>query len=517
MMGHITIDTNIKLAPVEEGADVDGIIYDEWLAARLKLLPKKGDLTACRNWRGICLLDLASKIISSIMSNRMMEVMEKEGLEAQAGFRRLCGTIDGSFSTTLGLQKRQEHGLDTWCVFIDLIKAFDTVIRAATFAVLRKFGMPDHFINLLIRLHTNATMDFMVGDIDTAVPSDIGVRQGSIEGPILFLFFFQAAIETAKWPVAKPIFYTRKNGMVSGENWKRKREDDNWRNITSFELWASLFADDCGLFFETRADLITGSNYIFDHLKRFGLQMHVGRGDTASKTEAMFCPAIAKDYKNGDTSNYAVDGDGFISFTEQFRYLGSMVHYSLTSTADVDSRIESAAKAFGALSRDVFKNRNVSKKAKGTIFVTLVLSMLLYGSECWSMTNAIMAKLTTFYRKRVRTMCRVTISHTIKHRIKTTDLLEQLNIKPLKYYYERRLLRWAGHVARMDMYRLPRKLLTAWVPHPRHNGGQKTTWGKTLNKALTNNNISSNFQTWSELAQNKPYWRALTNPNEKWD
>lgn len=147
---------------------------------RLKLLPKKGDLTACKNWRGICLLDLASKIVSSIMSNRMVEVMEVEGLEAQAGFRRLYGTIDGSFSTTLGLQKHQEHayGLDTWVVFIDLIKAFDTVIREATFDVLRRFGMPDHFINLLIRLHSNATMNFLVGDIDTAVPSDIDSVSG---------------------------------------------------------------------------------------------------------------------------------------------------------------------------------------------------------------------------------------------------------------------------------------------------------------------------------------------------
>ena len=156
-----------------------------------------------------------------------------------------------------------------------------------------------------------------------------------------------------------------------------------------------------------------------------------------------------------------------------FHYLGSTIHYFLTSTADVDSHIESATKSFGALSRDVFKNRNVSKEAKGTTSLTLVLSMLLYGSECWSMTNAIMAKLTSFYRRCVRTMCRITIRHTIKHRIKTTDLLDQLHIHPIKSYYERRLLRWAGHVARMSTCRLPRKLLTAWVPHPRHNGGQK--------------------------------------------
>lgn len=109
--------------------------------------------------------------------------------------------------------------------------------------------------------------------------------------------------------------------------------------------------------------MITGSNYTFNHLAHFDLQMHVDRGKQASKTETMFFPANTADYEKGDTSNYAVDGDGFISFTECFRYLGSTIHYSLTSTANVDSRIESAAKTFGALIRDVFKNRNISKKA----------------------------------------------------------------------------------------------------------------------------------------------------------
>ncbi len=86
----------------------------------------------------------------------------------------------------MALQKRKEHNLETWALFIDLVKAFDTVSREALFAVLRKFGMPDHFINILLRLHTGATMKFKIGDIDTTVPSEIGVRQGSCEGPTLY-------------------------------------------------------------------------------------------------------------------------------------------------------------------------------------------------------------------------------------------------------------------------------------------------------------------------------------------
>ena len=49
------------------------IVYDSWLMARLVLLPKKGDLSMCKDWRGISLLDISSKISSSVLVTRMGE------------------------------------------------------------------------------------------------------------------------------------------------------------------------------------------------------------------------------------------------------------------------------------------------------------------------------------------------------------------------------------------------------------------------------------------------------------
>ena len=49
-----------------------------------------------------------------------------------------------------------------------------------------------------------------------------------------------------------------------------------------------------------------------------------------------------------------VDGTGFIDFCEKFKYLGSILHYSLTSDADVDKRVASATAAFGALKYNQF-------------------------------------------------------------------------------------------------------------------------------------------------------------------
>ncbi len=55
-------------------------------------------------------------------------------------------------------------------------------------------------------------------------------------------------------------------------------------------------------------------------------------------------------------------------------------------------------------------------------------------------------------------MCRITMAHTIKHRIASMSLLERLGVGSFGSYYNRRLLRWAGYVARIPMDWMPRKL-----------------------------------------------------------
>ena len=60
-------------------------------------------------------------------------------------------------------------------------------------------------------------------------------------------------------------------------------------------------------------------------------------------------------------------------------------------------------------------------------------------------------------------MCRITMARTMKHRITFKSLFERLGVSSFDSYYNRRLLRWAGLVARMPMDRMLRKLLTARV------------------------------------------------------
>ena len=41
--------------------------------------------------------------------------------------------------------------------------------------------------------------------------------------------------------------------------------------LSDFELFASLFAGDCAIFFETREYMLKGAPYLFNHLRKFGL------------------------------------------------------------------------------------------------------------------------------------------------------------------------------------------------------------------------------------------------------
>ncbi len=181
----------------------------------------------------------------------------------------------------------------------------------------------------------------------------------------MFLFIMQAAMETLTWPVAKPVLRTRSKGVTMGERSFRKRD------ASSFDLWMSLFAEDCAIFFNSRADLELGASYLFNHLRRFDLMMHICVDTTLSKTEAMYFPLPRVDYSTADTSRLDIrnaDGStvGFVDFTKEFKNLGSIIDSSLTSDADVNMRIKSTTSAFSAL-KNVLTGLSIDLREKGRI------------------------------------------------------------------------------------------------------------------------------------------------------
>ena len=69
------------------------------------------------------------------------------------------------------------------------------------------------------------------------------------------------------------------------------------------------------------------------------------------------------------------------------------------------------------------------------LYSVYILSILLYGSECWSLKDVQYRKLRAFYRLCVRKMCRITMRQTQKYHIKADDNNKKLAIHSFHYYY----------------------------------------------------------------------------------
>ena len=269
----------------------------QFAVGRLSIIPKGGDLTDRNKWRGITLLDVASKIVSKIVADRLARLLAKVGIEEQVGFQQDRGSQDGNFVIRQALKIRRESGLDSFALFVDLVKAFDSVPRDGLFAVLRKFGVPEDLMTVIQNLHKNCSVLFSIGKEIREIPSTTGVKQGDVLAPILFLFFIQAAVTTMtnapEWTFERCRFNCSHRDQPPDLNNGRRtvKEGDE-----TFEMIMSLYADDAAFIFTTRDDLVNATTFINSHLKRFGLTMHVApKGSTKSKTEAMFVPGHGRD------------------------------------------------------------------------------------------------------------------------------------------------------------------------------------------------------------------------------
>jgi hypothetical protein len=77
-------------------------------------------------------------------------------------------------------------------------------------------------------------------------------------------------------------------------------------------------------------------------------------------------------------------------------------------------------------------------------------------------------------------MCRLNLWHARHNHVKTSTLATRLGIQTIETHIARRQMRWLGHVWRMPETRLPKQLLTAWLPQKRPVGRPELTYGQTV-------------------------------------
>ena len=391
------------------------------------------------------------------------------------------------------------------------MKAFDRVPRDLLWSILERFGVPAKLINILRSLHNNINVKFTVDEITHVLTCRIGVKQGDILGPILFTFFIAAVMISWRTSFVRPLCMFR-----SKEDFKLTGRRPNAKG-SKFPLEDSEYADDTAVLFESRQDLERFSPLLIDHFNRFGMEVHTGdenHPEKPPKTEVLFVAAPKWSYTNPSSyDNQNLDhvtlNDGkFLPVVDKFCYLGTTLSRDCSDNDDVSLRIQKAGNAFGSLRRCIFSQHRVSVSVKRTVYEGLILPILLYGAETWCLTKTIFDLVVRMFHHRcIRAMSGVTMKDVFERRLSTDDLLQHLNLRRIDTYITKRQLSWAGHVARMGFDRLPRKMLSCWVPEKRSIGAPEFTYGRGLFKSIKKAGLDK--ENWHVVAADRVAWRNV--------
>jgi hypothetical protein len=447
---------------------------DEFHVALLKLLAKKGDLSLPKNWRPICLLDLMVKITSSIINARLDKYLsETVGLKEQFGFSSGRGCVDATAALKIALQNLNAADQAAFVVFVDLVKAFDSVNREMLWKILAKFGLPTSLITVIRKMYDNFHIKCDVNGIIFTIKSTSGVKQGDNLAPVLFLFAIQAALESMaqEWPAELPKLEwcpeLNKNGAPRGSLTKRCVAKTHLRPL---EFNRSLFADDAAFIFTSRLCMILGTTHITKHFKKFGLEVHLGKKDEdgkkiKSKTEFMHIPVRGKTSLPLDIADFDVIEGRHISHCASFVYLGSNIATDLDDTADITTRRNKGFGAFNQLA-PVLLNKKIDIRLRANLYQSLVVNVVLWGCDSWAVGSSHHGLLDSFHNHCIRRLCNMTRYHHQYHGVRMGDLLERVRLPQLSSTLRLRQLRYLDKIATLSRDEVPRQLIACQATRP---------------------------------------------------
>ena len=370
-----------------------------------------------------------------------------------------------------------------------LFLPFDTVNRAALWAILSKLGCPPRFVQIIRSFHYGMFCRVIEnGDALDPFPVSNGVKQGCVLAPTLFSLLFAQMFSAAlsQTEAGVKIHY-----HTDGEfNLCRLK---SYTKVTRAIMQDFLFADDCALAAHSEVDLKVLADCFATAAKMFGLTVSI------KKTEVLrqLTPNTAR-----PPTNITMDGNA-LKNVDTFKYLGSCITFAANLDDEVLCCISWASQAFGCLHTRVWQERGILIKTKLRAYWAVVLPSLLYGCKTWTCCRRHIKKLDQFHLRCLRKVLRVSW----KDHVLNQEILRRAELTGIETMLNLVQLRWSGHVTRMDDSRLPKQLFHAELSTgKRHKGGQRKRYKDVLKSTLKAYNIP--VDEWQALAQDRLAWRA---------
>ena len=118
-----------------------GKIPQEWKAAIVTPVPKKGRKEDVNSYRPVSVLPVIAKVFEAVVHRQLYQYLEENQLldSAQSGFPPMHSSLDVLLKTTDDWRRALDRNKRVGAVFIDLSKAFDSIDHELLLCKLDKY------------------------------------------------------------------------------------------------------------------------------------------------------------------------------------------------------------------------------------------------------------------------------------------------------------------------------------------------------------------------------------------
>ena len=147
---------------------------------------KKGELGIAKNYGGITLTSIATKIYNALLCNRIEPKIENILWKNKNGFRR-NRSMRSQILTIRRILGVRTKNLQSTILFVDFVKVFDSIHRGKMEQILLAYGLPKETVAAIMMLHRNTKVKVCSPDGDTDY---FDIVTGELQGDTLAQYLF---------------------------------------------------------------------------------------------------------------------------------------------------------------------------------------------------------------------------------------------------------------------------------------------------------------------------------------